>query len=136
MERLSGGLGFCGDGHDEAVQEEIATRKAMFPGGVKDGAKGGEALFRRLRDAVLGEGQTEDGRAVFFRQGEEAGDALRLGADGIDEGAAGVDPKSRFQGVGVAGVDGEGRGGDLRDLHNGPSHGRRLVDAGDTHVDV
>ena len=105
-------------------------------GSVKDGAKGGEALFRRLWDAVSGEGQAEDGRSIFFRQREEAGDALRLGADGIDEGAAGVDPKSRFQGVSVAGIDGEGHGGDLRDLHDSPLHRRRLVDAGDTHVNV
>ena len=96
LQRLPGGLRLGGDGHDEAVQEEIAVREADFSGGLQDGGESGETFRRRLGNAVGGKGQAEDGGAVFFRQREEAGNTLRLGADGIDEGAAGVDPQPRF----------------------------------------
>ena len=133
---LAAGVLVRGDGHDEGVEEEVALREAVALRRADDVLYGGEAIRGSLWHAVLGDGQAEDGGAVFLRERQELADARVLRAHGVDEGAARIDAQAGLEGARVARVDDERRVGDLGDLAHGALHGGRLVDAADAHVDV
>ncbi len=125
-----------GNGHAQSVDDEIIMGDAIAIRGVVYFAGNGHAAVCRGRDAVLVEGKADENAAVFSNERHDCLDVLSLSIDRVDHGLAVIAAKGALEGDNVGGIDLKREPGDaLKALHHRFHHGR-LVDFGETDIDV
>ena len=131
-DRIGGGA----DGHGQRVDDHVLGGDPVVVGRRDDLARALQALLRRLGDAGLVVGQADDGGAVLGHQRQDLVQALVLGGDRVDQGAALVDRQARLEGLDHRGVDADRQVDGVLDGGEHRLEQLGLVDQRDAGVDV
>ena len=136
FQRLDGSLLLGAGGKGQAVNVNILVGDANGVGGLDDALGNGKAAISCVRDAVLVQRQTDDGGTVLFAQRQDHIQRALLAVDRVDDGFAVIDTQGMGEGVRVGGVQLQGQIGDGLQVADQLLQRGRLIDAGQTGVDV
>ncbi len=122
--------------HGQTIDDHVGARDAIALGSSNDALGHGEAPLGRRRDAALVKRQADDRASVALDDGKHRLQAFLFAVHAIDERLAGVTAHRRLHGDGVGRVDHQRQGHRRGELVDGRREHLRLVEFGQTHVDV
>ena len=136
IECRQGGAAVRGNGHGQAVYDDIFFLNAPGCGFVDDAARDSQPSLRIFRDAVFIEGKGDEDAAVFGGERKDTVEALPFSVDGIDHGLAVADAEPPLQRFRAGSVNLQGQRTDPLELQDNFFHEGGLVDFGQSHIDV